>query len=68
LEGHEHLDDKDMKLLLDYSSAMARDQGGCRFLQKKIDEANPEIIDKIFENTIDSFMELMNDPFGNYLA
>jgi len=38
LEGHEHLDDKTLKLLLEYSYILAKDQGGCRFLQKKIDE------------------------------
>jgi hypothetical protein len=68
LEGHEHLSDKEMKLLLEYSTVLARDQGGCRFLQKKIEEANPDMIDVIFRNTIENFVELMNDPFGNYLA
>jgi hypothetical protein len=55
-------------LLLEYSAQMARDQGGCRFLQKKIDDGNQEIIDKIFVHTIEGFLDLMNDPFGNYLA
>ena len=47
---------------------LAKDQGGCRFLQKKIDEGREDIIDVIFEFTIDGFMDIMNDPFGNYLA
>jgi len=55
-------------LLLDYSSILAIDQGGCRFLQKKMEEGNEEIVNKIFEHTIDGFYDLMNDPFGNYLA
>jgi hypothetical protein len=54
--------------LLEYSTILARDQGGCRFLQKKIDEDNKEIRDKIFMHTIENYMELMNDPFGNYLT
>lgn len=32
LEGHEGLSEKDLKSLLEYSSILARDQGGCRFL------------------------------------
>ena len=55
-------------LLLDYAAILARDQGGCRFLQKKMEEGNEEVINKIFEHTIDGFFDLMNDPFGNYLA
>jgi hypothetical protein len=57
-----------MKALLEYSNLLAKDQGGCRFLQKKIEEGNEEIINIIFEHTISTFMEIMNDPFGNYLA
>ncbi len=68
LEGHEHLADKEMKALLEYSYILAKDQGGCRFLQKKIDETNLEIRDQIFNYTIDYIMDIMNDPFGNYLA
>lgn len=54
--------------LLEYSNVLARDQGGCRFLQKKIEENNPEINDQIFKFTIEWYMDLMNDPFGNYLT
>jgi hypothetical protein len=68
LEGHEQLSNEDLKLLLEYSTILARDQGGCRFLQKKIDENNKESRDLIFTYTIDNYMELMNDPFGNYLT
>lgn len=68
LEGHEGLSFKELLHLLEYSSVLAKDQGGCRFLQRKIEEKNEEIIDKVFESTIECFMELMNDPFGNYLA
>lgn len=68
LEGHEKLSDKEMKGLLFYSNVLARDQGGCRFLQKKIEENNKEMVDCIFNNTIEYYMDLMNDPFGNYLT
>ena len=68
LEGHERLSEKGMKALLEYSNLLAKDQGGCRFLQKKIEEGDQEMINIIFDNTINSFMDIMNDPFGNYLA
>jgi hypothetical protein len=48
LEGHEKLSDREIKMLLEYSYILARDQGGCRFLQKKIEENNRELIDIIF--------------------
>ena len=57
-----------MLSLLEYSYQLAKDQGGCRFLQKKIDENNKEFNDLIFSKTIESYIELMNDPFGNYLT
>jgi len=34
------LDEKELKDLLEYSNLLAKDQGGCRFLQKKIEENN----------------------------
>jgi hypothetical protein len=68
LEGHERLSDKEMKGLLEYSNLLAKDQGGCRFLQKKIEEGDQDMINIIFDNTISSFMDIMHDPFGNYLA
>lgn len=58
----------EIRALLEYSSILARDQGGCRFLQKKIDEGKPEHTEIIFNSTIEYYMELMNDPFGNYLT
>jgi hypothetical protein len=62
------LDEKELKDLLEYSNLLAKDQGGCRFLQKKIEEKNQETFKIIFDHTIEYFMEIMNDPFGNYLA
>ncbi len=59
---------KEMKALLEYSHLLAKDQGGCRFLQKKIEENDTETNSLIFDHTIDTFIEIMNDPFGNYLA
>lgn len=47
---------------------MAKDQYGCRFLQRKFAEGTQEEIDMIFEEIIDHIVELMTDPFGNYLV
>ncbi|CAL9079628.1 unnamed protein product [Musa textilis] len=46
---------------------LAKDQNGCRFLQKIFDEGNYEDIYKIFVEIIDHVVELMTDIFGNYL-
>ncbi|PXF48814.1 Pumilio domain-containing protein [Gracilariopsis chorda] len=47
---------------------LARDQHGCRFLQTKLEEGNALYINSIFEECYDKFVELMMDPFGNYLC
>jgi hypothetical protein len=46
---------------------IAKDQHGCRFLQKKFEEGVFEDVQKIFLEIIDHVVELMTDPFGNYL-
>ncbi|XP_039130111.1 pumilio homolog 12-like isoform X2 [Dioscorea cayenensis subsp. rotundata] len=48
--------------------SMAKDQIGCRFLQKKFTEGAPEDIEKIFDEIKSHIVELMTDPFGNYLV
>ncbi|KAG8880271.1 hypothetical protein FRB98_005227 [Tulasnella sp. 332] len=49
-------------------STLCKDQHGCRYLQKKLEENNPEYRDIIFRETFPHFAELMTDPFGNYLC
>lgn len=46
---------------------IAKDQHGCRFLQKQFDEGGPAEVEKIFREIIGHIVELMTDPFGNYL-
>ncbi|KAL2512133.1 Pumilio12 [Abeliophyllum distichum] len=46
---------------------VAKDQYGCRFLQKKFEGGNPEEIQFIFSEVKDYVRELMVDQFGNYL-
>lgn len=49
-------------------SALCKDQHGCRYLQKKLEEGLPEHRDMIFRETFSQFADLMTDPFGNYLC
>ncbi|XP_042492994.1 putative pumilio homolog 8, chloroplastic [Macadamia integrifolia] len=48
--------------------AVAKDQHGCRFLQKKFEEGRIEEIEMIFAEVKDHVDELMVHPFGNYLV
>ncbi|WCJ28795.1 pumilio 12 [Euphorbia peplus] len=47
---------------------MAKDQHGCRFLQRKFSEGTQQDVEKIFLEVINHIVELMTDPFGNYLV
>ncbi|EOA12657.1 hypothetical protein CARUB_v10027736mg [Capsella rubella] len=47
---------------------LAKDQLGCRFLQKIFAENDGNDIEIIFSEIIDYISELMIDPFGNYLV
>jgi hypothetical protein len=47
---------------------LCKDQHGCRFLQRKLEEQNAQDIQIIFDEVKDHFTELMVDPFGNYLC
>jgi hypothetical protein len=48
--------------------ALCKDQHGCRYLQKQLEGRNPETIHIIFMETNQHVVELMTDPFGNYLC
>ena len=47
---------------------LCKDQHGCRYLQKKLEERNQEHIHMIWTETHQHVTELMTDPFGNYLC
>ena len=49
-------------------ASLCKDQHGCRYLQKKLEEGVPEHRDIIFRETFSHFADLMTDPFGNYLC
>lgn len=61
-QKHYSLDDVSGRIYL-----MAKDQNGCRFLQRKFAEGTQKDTEKIFVEIIDHIIELMTDPFGNYL-
>ncbi|KAA8545601.1 hypothetical protein F0562_020385 [Nyssa sinensis] len=50
-----------------YIYLIAKDQQGCRFLQRIFDKGTPQDVQIIFNEIIDHVVELMMDPFGNYL-
>ncbi|CCE62745.1 hypothetical protein TPHA_0D01040 [Tetrapisispora phaffii CBS 4417] len=56
---------------LDFLS-LSTDQYGCRFLQKKLEDKNindsNKVRDLLFDQTRDHFLDLILDPFGNYLV
>ncbi|KAI0513161.1 ARM repeat-containing protein [Xylaria bambusicola] len=47
---------------------LCKDQHGCRFLQKQLENRNPEHVHMIWLETNQHVVELMTDPFGNYLC
>lgn len=47
---------------------LCKDQHGCRYLQRKLEEGDAEQIQAIFAETFPHIVELMTDPFGNYLC
>jgi len=47
---------------------MAKDQMGCRVLQRKLESNNEYVIRVVFSQTLLHFPELMVHPFGNYLC
>lgn len=47
---------------------LCKDQHGCRYLQKQLEVGDPENVQLIFLETNQHVIELMTDPFGNYLC
>jgi len=47
---------------------IARDQAGCRMLQQRLDEGGAEATAAIFSEVLSHCVDLMMDPFGNYLC
>lgn len=47
---------------------LCKDQHGCRYLQKQLENRVPEQVHMIWVETNQHVVELMTDPFGNYLC
>lgn len=47
---------------------LCKDQHGCRYIQKRLEDPNSKFIDQVYSEVLDHFVELMTDPFGNYLC
>jgi len=47
---------------------LCKDQHGCRYLQKQLENRVPEQVHMIWLETNQHVVELMTDPFGNYLC
>ena len=47
---------------------LCKDQHGCRYLQRKLDERDEATIQAIFDEVKEHIIDLMTDPFGNYLC
>ncbi|KAH0523408.1 hypothetical protein TsFJ059_008417 [Trichoderma semiorbis] len=47
---------------------LCKDQHGCRYLQKKLEEREGDQVHMIWLETNQHVIELMTDPFGNYLC
>ena len=52
--------------LLSKAQTLIKDQPGCRFLQKKIDE-DPRLSDPLFSTLYYDLVSMCTDSFGNYL-
>lgn len=48
--------------------SLCKDQHGCRYLQKQLENRLPDQIHMIWLETNQHVVELMTDPFGNYLC
>ncbi|KAK4142951.1 armadillo-type protein [Dichotomopilus funicola] len=48
--------------------SLCKDQHGCRYLQKQLENRIPDQIHMIWLETNQHVIELMTDPFGNYLC
>lgn len=47
---------------------LCKDQHGCRYLQRKLEERDADTVHVIWLETNSHVIELMTDPFGNYLC
>ena len=46
---------------------MIKDQNGSKLIQKKIEEKNPEFLNKLYDNIGNNLFEVITDQYGNYV-
>lgn len=68
LEGGSQVNNPPLEHLSGQIYTLCTDQNGCRYLQKKLEENNPQYTQMIFDETKEHMVDLMTDPFGNYLC
>ncbi|ORM40662.1 Pumilio domain-containing protein C6G9.14 [Babesia sp. Xinjiang] len=49
-------------------TTICKDQTGCRTLQKLLETNDESLISAVLEGVLENLVELMTDPFGNYLC
>jgi hypothetical protein len=54
--------------MIEKANDLAKDQSGCRMLQKLIADGDKDTIHQIYNKILPNFVDLMNNPFGNYLC
>ena len=59
--------DKPLSYIADNFSIMGKDQGACRHIQKLLNDNPTETINALYIPICKNVLQLINDPFGNYL-
>jgi hypothetical protein len=65
---HNRFANADLESMRGQIFTVSKDQHGCRFLQKKIDEDREKNVPIILAEVQDHIVQLMQDSFGNYLC
>ena len=59
--------DKPLSYISENLSLMGKDQGACRYIQKLLNDNPNETMKALYEPLCKNILQLINDPFGNYL-
>ena len=59
--------DKPLSYIAENFGAMGKDQGACRYIQKLLNDNPIETINILYIPICKNVLQLINDPFGNYL-
>jgi hypothetical protein len=59
--------DKPLSYIADNFILLGKDQGACRYIQKLLNDNPIETLKVLYDPLCKNIMQLINDPFGNYL-